>query len=270
MSESSDANDPWKNKKFELNWKPLHPDTHEPYHDMTVPRVVIFENQTGNLPDERPPLLLSDLSHTETIQPAATLKVQPSGTMHENKCSVNNFLISQVGDCDILTPQMQNLSAPKPSVENKVVNQTSVSAADAILEVIKSVSSGPSSPEDSADRSDLERLRLPSEKVSPQHLLSASLSFAGTSARDSSSATGSGTSLLSEETSINSEAQSKINEALRILKECGYTLQKDPTPLPKAHNASLGTSSRSEGIVTCSMCKRFSGRPCELKYAIFG
>lgn len=60
------------------------------------------------------------------------------------------------------------------------------------------------------------------------------------------------------------DAQKKALEVLKVIRELGYIVQKDssrsgPTNLESA------ASNRKENQVTCHICKKFTGRPCELK-----
>jgi hypothetical protein len=55
---------------------------------------------------------------------------------------------------------------------------------------------------------------------------------------------------------------------VRLLREHGFTIQKDPNHSPKIQNAGSVASNKSEHKVTCQTCKKFKGRPCELKYVL--
>ena len=60
--------------------------------------------------------------------------------------------------------------------------------------------------------------------------------------------------------------QKQAREVLKTLQQLGYTLQKDPSHSPKTQNPGSAASNKSDNLVTCQTCKRFTGRPCELKY----
>lgn len=67
---------------------------------------------------------------------------------------------------------------------------------------------------------------------------------------------------------IVSQAQKNAVEVLKMLHEHGYVVQKDPSFSPKIKNAGSAASNKSEHQVTCTVCNRFKGRPCELKYVL--
>jgi len=52
---------------------------------------------------------------------------------------------------------------------------------------------------------------------------------------------------------------------LKVLRDLGYIVQKDPSHSPKIQNPGSIASNKSENQVTCQTCKKFKGRPCELK-----
>ena len=56
----------------------------------------------------------------------------------------------------------------------------------------------------------------------------------------------------------------KALEVFKVIRELGYTVQKDST---HSGHANLGSaaSNKNENQVTCQVCKKFKGRPCELK-----
>jgi hypothetical protein len=58
----------------------------------------------------------------------------------------------------------------------------------------------------------------------------------------------------------------KAREVLKTLHELGYIVQKDPSHSPKPQNPGSAASNKSDHLVTCQTCKRFTGRPCELTY----
>lgn len=72
------------------------------------------------------------------------------------------------------------------------------------------------------------------------------------------------------ESSIDLEAQSKAIEVLKILQNFGYMVQGDPSHSIKPLNSGSVASSKSENLVTCQLCGKFKGRPCELKYVFTG
>lgn len=74
---------------------------------------------------------------------------------------------------------------------------------------------------------------------------------------------------LSDATDVTeSEELKKAEEILKTIRHLGYTLQKDPSLSPKIQNLGSVASNKSEKKVTCGVCKKFQGRPCELRYIL--
>lgn len=64
-----------------------------------------------------------------------------------------------------------------------------------------------------------------------------------------------------------SQAEKNVIDVIKLLREQGYVVQKDPSfSSPKIQNQGSAASNKSENQVTCEVCKKFKGRPCELKY----
>lgn len=57
----------------------------------------------------------------------------------------------------------------------------------------------------------------------------------------------------------------KAIEVLKSLQKLGYVIQKDPNHTPRIQNTGSIASNKSDNQVTCQVCKKFKGRPCELK-----
>jgi hypothetical protein len=78
--------------------------------------------------------------------------------------------------------------------------------------------------------------------------------------------------IFSEETmfTINQDddSEKKALEVLKVIRKLGYMviLQKDSSHSPHA-NLESATSNSTETAVTCQVCKKFTGRPSELKWA---
>ncbi|KAL3424271.1 C2H2 type zinc finger domain protein [Phlyctema vagabunda] len=60
------------------------------------------------------------------------------------------------------------------------------------------------------------------------------------------------------------ESLDDVQEAVRILRDKGYTIHGPERSIPKINSGSVA-SNKSEKQVTCSLCQKFRGRPCELK-----
>lgn len=80
---------------------------------------------------------------------------------------------------------------------------------------------------------------------------------------DRSGSPSSGVDLKDTEAKKNAQAL----EVLMIIAKLGFTLQKDPSHSAKLPETQFGvvTTSKSDKKVTCLVCKKFTGRPCELK-----
>jgi hypothetical protein len=66
-----------------------------------------------------------------------------------------------------------------------------------------------------------------------------------------------------------SDAQKVIEEIVKTIHNFGYTLhedrKEDPNPVPIILNSGSLAGKKSDKQVTCVVCKKFRGRPCELK-----
>jgi hypothetical protein len=66
------------------------------------------------------------------------------------------------------------------------------------------------------------------------------------------------------------DPEQKLQEILQAIQEAGYVIKKDNKSVglnPSTDQPGPGSSKKRE-VVTCGTCSKFSGRPCELKYAI--
>jgi hypothetical protein len=63
-----------------------------------------------------------------------------------------------------------------------------------------------------------------------------------------------------------SEAQKKAVEVLKVIRELGYIVKKDSNDSGSGNLGSAGSYTPEEQV-TCQVCKKFTGRRCELKCA---
>ena len=63
--------------------------------------------------------------------------------------------------------------------------------------------------------------------------------------------------------------QNRAEEVLKTLQGLGFILQKDPNYSPKPQSPGPEASNKSDHRRSCPTCKKFKGRPCELKCVIF-
>lgn len=256
--------------KPEPNWKPLYPEVIEPSQDLIVPKGPQsghVESKVATTNDNSP----SDIPQQETVQPLEVFR--PQGRIHETRIALDNVLApagqikSPVAKAEPASPQ----SVPRGNAPSKAPRQNQVSASDATLEVIKTALAGANIADASPNRGmqqDSDRNHLPNGRVSSRDSWPLGPNSATGASRGVNGHLKSRDAPSPEEEARDSEAQKKALEVLKVLRELGYTVQRDPSHSPKAHNVGSAASNRSENQVTCQTCKRFKGRPCELKYVL--
>lgn len=113
---------------------------------------------------------------------------------------------------------------------------------------------------------DPERSSLPNGRISSRDAWSANTLPA------TSNATGQhltkDADIQSGDTSKDFDAKNKAVEVLNIIRKLGFTVSKDLTQAPKVQNPGSAASNKSENQVTCDICQKFRGRPCEMKYIL--
>lgn len=234
--------------RAETNWRSIDPEISENSEDLIAPRPAYFENTAVSDCGMSPLPEAPEVPHGQTIQPADIFQAP---RIEEMPPKLNSVLLAPVGNHEPISPA----SPPKSGSSAKAARQTVASAAavDALKEVIKQVMSKPNSTNSSTDRMGIDvdmDCNPPSGKASP-----------GSSA---SSPTNPAESPPSENCSEIS--QKEVFEVIRILQERGLTLQEDPSHSPPTIlNPGSVASKKSEKKDTCSICKKFTGRPCELK-----
>jgi hypothetical protein len=240
----------------------------EQSQDLITQRSIIFETKVTPFPSGRSPL--PQVPQKETVQPVDLFQTAPRTP--EPKLVLNDVHIAPVGNNGMPKPNALDHTSPKTiSFQGKATRQTPKSVADAtISEVIKSVLAGPNSPDSSANSSDLDH-NLPDGKASPRDiwLNDPTSSGSASSKSTSNSPTNTANSPASEEASKETQIEDKVKEVIRVLQERGYILHKDPSATPKPVNTGSVAGNKSENQVTCVRCKKFRGRPCELRCGFY-
>lgn len=252
----------------EPNWKPLHLEVVKPSHDLIVPKGTqsdFVESKMATTNENS----ASEGPCQETVQPLEVFPTQ--GRIHENKIPLNAVLAPagqsnpEITKTEPASPQ----SVPRGPAPGKAPRQNPVSAAEATLDVIKTALAkaniGDASP-DRAMNQDPDRNHLPNGRMSSRDSWSAGPNSATVALKGVNGSIKPRDAPSPEEEARDSEAQKKALEVLKIIRGLGYTVQKDPSHSPKPHNVGSAASNRSENQVICQTCKKFKGRPCELKY----
>jgi hypothetical protein len=256
--------------KPEPNWKPFYPEVIEPSQDLIAPKGpqsdhADFKPATTN--DDSP----SEIPRKETVQPLEVLRRQ--GRMQETRIALENVLApagqikSAIAKAEPARPQ----SVSRGGAPGKAPRQNQLSASAATLEVIKTALAGANIADVSPNRpmhQDSDRNHLPNGKMSSRDSWAVGPNSAMAASKGVKDHLKSKDAPSTEEEARDSEAQKKALEVLKVLQELGYTVQRDPSYSPKAHNVGSAASNRSENQVICQTCKKFKGRPCELKYVL--
>ncbi|CZR60616.1 uncharacterized protein PAC_10512 [Phialocephala subalpina] len=243
------------------SWTP-YPQAIEPAHDLIAPKgpqAGLYDSRSSTS-DERSP-------HPEA--PQQTI-VKPGDVLRNyvpENISLDRMSLVPAGhdDSAVSKPdQAKSHAGLKVSPQGKAPRQNnSVSAATATLQAIKTVLAELDLPEISNEitsSGDLERSSLPNATSSPRETWNNSPNPA-MRAQDKDTAD----AVPALKGAKDSQIEKKAAEVLKIFTNLGFTLSKDPTHSPKQHNIGSAASHRSENQVTCQTCKKFTGRPCELK-----
>lgn len=260
-------------RNVEPNWKPIsaYPEVVRPAHDLMDPKESMLEDHgKASTPDCKAPALA--VQPQETVQPQDVF--QPP-TETPNSPSILDSLLAPVGstvsavkNAGQVTPQPA-VHISKPVAQGKTTRRKDESASDTTLtEAIVRALAGPTIPENTEDCSHQEGLgrgNLPhgqtsSEGSEPENLHRA-MSCTGKPLCNINHTSG-----PAGQEDSKSLQQKKVEEVLRTIQELGYIVQKHPSHSPKPQNPGSAASNKSDHLVTCPTCKRFKGRPCELKY----
>lgn len=241
-------------------WRPIYPEVIESSQDLLAPKDSPLENvnKTATPEDTTPSY---DTPPRETIQPQEIFRGPTK--ISDSRPQLNNILAAPVSLKE-LDPKKAEVCPnpvahpPKVSPQGKATRHTVFTTDAKITEVIKSALVGISITDDGRNMHH-DRSNLPNGKSSP-----------GTQS-GSDPAASPGSDINSPDSPCSEafrdlEAQRKAQEVLKTLHDLGYIVQKDPAHTPKPRNPGSAASSKSENLVTCQKCGKFTGRPCELKY----
>jgi hypothetical protein len=253
--------------KPQPDWKPFHPEVVEPSQDLTAPKgpqLGFVESDMATANENSP----AEVPRQETIQPLKVFPIQ--GRIHENRIPLDTVL-APAGQTNLPITKIEPASpqsVSRGSAPGKALRQNAVSAADATLDVIKTALAKANINDASPDRvmnQEPDRIYLPNGRISSRDSWPAGPNSAMTASKGGNSTIKPRDAPSPEEEARDSEAQKKALEVLKIIHGLGYTVQKDPSHSPKPHNVGSAASNRSENQVICPTCKKFKGRPCELK-----
>lgn len=238
-------------------WKPMIRDVVEPSQNITTsrePPMDAFEFKASS-PVERSPL--PDGVQRVTVKP---LEVFPRG-----RFTLDSIHSAQAGSSDT-NNNVSEHSKSNPQSDThlgKAARQTQalVSAADAaITEVIKTALAS----------------KIPTSDTSERMHTRGVISREKSKLESHASWPSSSTKLIKSAHTIHSAlstdaellAEKKAVEVLNLLRDSGYTISisKDRASSKPLLNPGSAASNKSQNQETCQKCKRFRGRPCELKY----
>lgn len=265
---------------MEPNWKPIsvYPQVIEPINELLAPKAPMLEehNQVST-PDSN--ASASTIQPQETVQPQDVFRsLQGTVDTRNNPSSLGSILLAPVGanesaikNTDRATPQPA-VHTSKVSAQGKATKLKDESASDAtITEAIITALAGAEDQENSKDCSlhhqDLEGRNMPHGQSSSGGLWATGPHPAKSSTEKSNAHVHNNNSPAAQEDAKLLQ-QKKAREVLKTLHELGYIVQKDPSHSPKPQNPGSAASNKSDNLVTCPTCKRFTGRPCELKYVL--
>ena len=262
-------------RKMEPDWKRDYPDVMEPSQEIVAPNRPQLEDFKPKITSSERKTPVSELEQQHTVKPLEVIRSRSLAGIQENRIPLESVLApvghhdSAVKKSDRASPQ-PGAHPPKANPQAKATGQTDVSAADAtIVEAIKTVLAGASIPDLCSGRNPnqvLERSGHPNGQVSSGGSWFSEPNPATSSTRRSDGLINPVGSPSTKENSRDSETEKKALEVLKILHDIGCLVQKDPSHSPKPQNPGSAASNKSENQVTCPTCKKFKGRPCELKY----
>lgn len=256
--------------KAQTNWNILYPEVLEPSPDCVAPK--------GPQSDLQSKVVMTNVDspsqtpQQETVQPLEVFRIQ--SRIPERRITLNNVLapVGQSNSTISKAGPASTQSVLKGFALGKAARHNPVSASDAtILGVVKQALAGAIitdvSP-DGAPHQDSERNHFPNGRLSSCDSGATGSQLAMSTTNGANSRIKPSDAPAIEDEARDSEAQKKALEVIKVIRELGYIVQKDTSHCPKPHNLGSAASNRSEYQVTCQTCKRFTGRPCELKYVL--
>lgn len=244
------------------SWTP-YPQAIEPAHDLIAPKgpqAGLYDSRSSTS-DERSPL--PEAPQQNIVKP---------GDVHlrsyvPESIPLDRMSLVSAGHDELAvskSDQAKSHASLKVSPQGKALRQNNnVSTATATLQAIKTVLAELDLPEmsnENASSGDLERSSLPNVTSAPRETWNDGPNPA-MRVHEKSTADTAPTPQVTKDSQI----EKKAAEVLKIFTNLGFTLSKDPAHSPKQHNVGSAASHRSENQVTCQTCKKFTGRPCELK-----
>ncbi|KAK0108178.1 hypothetical protein ONS95_003001 [Cadophora gregata] len=228
------------------------------YSPQHGPQSASFDS-TASSPEEKSPQ--SEESLPTTVQPVEVFP--PPAQIPERRMTLNDLLSTNLDPSLKASEQARSSLSAKVSPQGKAARQT-VPATDATLTKViqKALAAVNDAPTEPFRNQESERTSLPTQKVAPREYSSANPDAATLITKASPMKLA---DTPSEDTSKDDEAQKKASEVLKIIRKLGFTVSKDPTQAPKVQNPGSVASNKSEHQVTCPICQKFTGRPCELK-----
>jgi hypothetical protein len=260
-------------RRPELDWKVarLYPDVLSPPEAPMAPmapkvtQLDKFEAKPVP-PEERS--AVPEACHPDTVQPLQVF--QPPTEVPENKFTLESVLApASTGSAVEITNRPSPNPAAQSKPQGKATRQTDVSAADAVVaEVIRTALSGAGSPDLANDRvltQDMKRNSLPNGKTTTGSSWSSSPNPAISSRGRTTSHINLVDSPSPEREIDEAHVRKATAQVLKNLQDRGYTIRRDRSASPRIQNPGSVASNKSENQVTCQKCRKFRGRPCELK-----
>ncbi|KAF5877081.1 putative c2h2 type zinc finger domain protein [Botrytis fragariae] len=249
-----------KAQVIKSNSKPVYPDL---IQDLVAPT---------EIPMEKP--LVADVNPSDTAIPGPNNPpadphtrdtIQPSELFRNPSEVVNKIFLDMstlVGTKSALNRNLDHVS--RPSVERnplppagKATRHSSVSATDATITEAIRTALAEAKNSSNVGALPMGRKVLPNGKSPPADPWG--------STTDKAACLLDGFNKSTSSTTDDSLDQEKAIEVYKTLQKLGYIIQKDPNHTPRIQNPGSVASNKSENQVTCEVCKKFKGRPCELK-----
>lgn len=238
------------------SWMP-YPKAIEPAHDLIAPKgpqAGLYESRPTSAEERFP---MPEAPPQSIVKPGDVLRNYVPDTVPLDR--IPSVPAGHENPIGTKPDQAKSHAAAKISPQGKAPRQTNMSAA--LVEQLKHVLSDlPAASNDDPPTGKLERSQPNKDDFSTN--VSTESSQVASNAQQNSAAT----PASSPEESKDSQAEKKALEVLDIITKLGFTISKDPAHHPRQHNVGSAASQKSENQVTCQTCKKFTGRPCELKY----
>jgi len=262
-------------RRPELDWKArLYPDvlspSEAPMASMApmapkVPQLDKFEAKP--VPSEQRSAV-PEVSHPDTVQPLQVF--QPPPGVPENKFTLESVLAPASTDSAV---EITNHPSPNPAAQSKpqgkATRQTDVLDADAVVaEVIRTALSGAGNSDLANDRAltqDMKRNSLPNGKPTTGSSWSSGQNPAISSRGRTTTHINLVDSPSPEREIDEAHVQKATAQVIKTLQDRGYIIRRDRSTSPRIQNPGSVASNKSENQVTCQKCRKFRGRPCELK-----